>query len=270
MRKLRNGVRDGRYWVKAVERIEAIVKRRADALARERDSKGHPFPLAAAKRRAESAKAKFDRFAKEHNLAGDMKKWARKGSNWRSDIRDVVQRYHEHLFEAQALEFRGKFVNAARALLSIYDSPIDPVMKIYALADIKRYIAMDGIEFGEILAPLRQISFSIYGAVEHPPETDIPFVGGSPWGQFVLNMQSFARRNGLPHQVGKTTPGNDDRYGAFAEFLWALEKTLPVHLRSDWKKSTFVREAKEAQKRATDFAAKVERLDAAEDEPATA
>jgi hypothetical protein len=69
---------------------------------------------------------------------------------------------------------------------------------------------------------------------------------GSAWCRFVLDMKSFAKRNGLPHNVGASEPDAADKYAPFAEFLLAVNKSLPRHLRYAKANSTFIKDAKAA------------------------
>jgi hypothetical protein len=263
--------RAGRPWAKAIKRMELIIKHRADALARERDSRGHPFSFAEAKQEAKRAKVEFDRFAKRHKLAGDMREWARKGREWKQHITGLVQLYHERLCEAQALEFRRRVADAASALVDAVDAPLDSQARLWALSDIRRQMgASDPDTIRSILATVASLSLAARKAAdEFADEAGDAFVGGSPWGQFILNMQSFSRRNGLPHKIGRKAANKEGRHADFAEFLWALDKTTPKHLQSEKAKLTFVRDAGLAVQRGKKFAAKGQQLKMAEEEPVT-
>jgi hypothetical protein len=63
--------------------------------------------------------------------------------------------------------------------------------------------------------------------------------------------------------VGGKTQHKDERYADFAEFLWALQESMPAHLRRNVKKSSFIRDASIAASSGRKFASEAGQLETA-------
>lgn len=195
-----------------------------------------------------NANRDFSVVTKRNHLPCDLNDLAQRGRQWQADIRDMTQWYRERVEEEYALAYRRTIADAARALLDAMDAPIDPHARVWAMSDIKRCMrSIDEDVLSSTISAVRNLSYAAREAAnDFADEIEGEFAGGSPWGQWILDMRSWARGNGLPCEIGRAAPAKGGRYADFAEFLLAIDGTLPKHLRRGIAKSTFVRRAHEA------------------------
>jgi hypothetical protein len=193
----------------------------------------------------------FASVAKRNHLSGEPNEWAKRGQQWRADIRNLVQLYKERVDDAYTLVYRRNIADTARALVEALDAPIDPTARAFALSDIKQcFKSIDEDVLRSTIAKVRSLAYAAREAADDfANEIDGQFSGGSPWGEWIFDMRSWASENGLPCEIGGVT-AKAGRYSEFSEFLLAINETMPAHIRDRRARSTFVSRAHDAVRNA--------------------
>jgi len=260
---------------RALLRMKRIVKRRTDDVAYERaELEGLLDKRRELQRRVKLAEREFNLCirtstrasgnavrivrqltgrSKSNRLISPVEEWANLGKQWQQEIHIIVQWYNERKTEASALAYRKKVAIAARELIALIEGSIDDseppfevdtISQIYAMSDLKRCMGIDNEAFHSIIASIRNLSHGAREASDQfAKEIQGDFPAGSPWGQWICDMRSWAEEKGFPSKIGQA-----DKPAQFALLLLAVDRSLPPHLRRGIARSTFVSRAHEAVK----------------------